>query len=172
MPSHVAPTGHYNDDIIRQVRELMVRTLGGQANYKGKGQCIYISRARASKRRIANEAEVVEVLQRLGFLTVYPEEMSLEEQVKLFSRTRYLVSNHGAGLANMLFVPEGANVLELRLKGDSHRNFYFSLASALNQNYFYQTCPPAAHDVDAHVADLIVDTVALKENVGRLLTME
>lgn len=172
MPSHVAPTGHYNDDIIRRVRELMVRTLGGNANHKGKGERIYISRARASKRRITNEAEVLDVLQRLGFLTVYAEEMSLEEQVKLFSRTRSLVSNHGAGLANMLFVPEHANVLELRQDGDAHRNFYFSLASALNQNYFYQTCPPATYNVDQHVADLLVDTVALERNVGLVLTME
>jgi capsular polysaccharide biosynthesis protein len=119
-----------------------------------------------------NEAEVLEVLQRLGFLTVYPEEMSLGEQVQLFSRTRYLVSNHGAGLANMLFVPDHANVLELRQEADAHRNFYFSLASALNQNYFYQTCPPATHNVDRHVADLVVDTVALERNIELLLTTE
>lgn len=171
MPSHVAPTGNYNDDIIRRVRDLMVQALGS-ADYTGKGERVYISRARASKRKITNEAEVLDVLQHRGFLTVYPEEMSLEEQVKLFSRTRYLVSNHGAGLANMLFVPDHANVLELRQDGDAHRNFYFSLASALNQNYFYQTCRPASQDVDQHVADLIVDTVALERNVGLILSSE
>jgi capsular polysaccharide biosynthesis protein len=168
MPSHVAPTGHYNDDIIRRVRDLLVRTLGNTSD-KDRGQRIYISRARASKRKITNEAAVLAVLERYGFRTVYPEDLLLEEQVKLFSRVQYLVSNHGAGLANMLFVPEGACVLELRQQHDAHRNFYFSLAAALNQKYFYQICPPADVNVANHLADLIVDTVALEKNVRLLL---
>ncbi len=168
MPSHTAPAGHYNEEIIRRVRDLMVKTLG-DGEYKGPGERIYISRGRTLKRRIKNEAEVWSVLQRYRFITVYAEDLSLENQVKLFSRTRYLVSNHGAGLANMLFVPQHANVLELRQEGDTHRNFYFSLASALNQNYFYQTCPPASPDDDPHVADLIVSPTELEKNVRLLL---
>lgn len=40
--------------------------------------------------------------------------MTLKDQVAHFSQTHLLVANHGAGLSNMVFMPEGAGVLELR----------------------------------------------------------
>jgi hypothetical protein len=45
------------------------------------------------------------------FQTIYAEDLSFEQQVKICSRARHLVSNHGAGLTNMLFMPQGASVL-------------------------------------------------------------
>lgn len=40
----------------------------------------------------------------------------------------------------MLFMEADTAVLEFRHQGDTHNNCYFSLASALNIKYFYQTC--------------------------------
>lgn len=83
--------------------------------------------------------------------------MSFKEQVALFSETSILLSNHGAGLTNMLFMPAGSNVIELRKKNDDHNNCYFSLASALNLKYYYQQCEPLNKDEDAYTANLIVE---------------
>ena len=58
------------------------------------------------------------------------------------SRARYVVSNHGAGLTNMLFMKDGARVLELRHVSDYVNNCYFILASALQFDYLYQLCEP------------------------------
>ena len=60
--------------------------------------------------------------------------------------------------------------MELRQAGDANRNFFFSLASALNQNYFYQTCQPVGSQVHPHVADIVVDTATLEQNVRLLLS--
>ncbi len=164
MPSETAPPGHHNEEIIRGLRDLICSKYG-DANYDGPGERIYISRSRASKRRIMNEDEILPVLNAYRFETLYAEDLSFAEQVRIFSRARSIVSNHGAGLMNILFAPENSNILELRQAGDRIRNYYFGLSSALNQNYFYQTCQPADAETDPHLADLIIDPVSLETNL-------
>ena len=168
MPGHTAPSGHYNHEIICGVRSLLLQALGDRAD-KETSERVYLSRGRARKRRIENEDEVVEVLRQSGFQIIYAEDLTFEQQVKLCSRTRYLVSNHGAGLTNMLFMPDGGNVLELRHQTDATNNCYFTLASALNLNYYYQTCRPANNNQDPHSANLIVDLNSLASNLSLLL---
>ena len=164
MPSHTAPSGHYNEDVIRGVRSVLLSAYGDS----DQGERIYISRRSARKRRIVNENEVIEILSHLGFETFQTEDLSFAEQVRIFSRARCIASNHGAGLTNMLFIPEGGSVLELRHQSDDINNCYFTLASALNLNYFYQTCRPADDGPDPHTADLIVDPEELKRNLNLL----
>lgn len=167
MPSHTAPSGHYNEQIIRGVRNVVLAAYGDAS--QNEGERIYISRGRAPKRRIVNEEAVAEVLGEHGFQTIYAEDLSFAQQVKVCSRARYLVSNHGAGLTNMLFAPEGASVLELRHHADRINNCYFTLSSALDLNYFYQTCQAFQGDQEAHSANLVVDVSTLKENLSLML---
>ena len=87
----------------------------------------------------------------------------------LLADTRVLVSNHGAGLSNMLFMAPGGSVLELRKRGDAHNNCYFALASALNLKYYYQLCDPENPNQDAFSADLIVDATMLRQNLDLML---
>jgi hypothetical protein len=167
MPTHTAPSGHFKDEVIRGVREKLLDAFG-DANYRGAGERIYISRSVAGRRRIANESEVTRILDRFGFETVCAEELSFQEQVKLASRARYLVSNHGAGLTNMLFMRDGGSVLELRHGADWINNCYFILASALDFNYFYQLCEPQHAGGDPHTADLLVVPSQLEKNLADL----
>ena len=67
-------------------------------------------------------------------------DLSFKEQVSIVFHAKCLISNHGAGLTNMLFMEADTAVLEFRHYEDTHNNCYFSLASALNIKYFYQTC--------------------------------
>jgi capsular polysaccharide biosynthesis protein len=168
MPTHTAPSGHYNEEIIRGVRSVLVEAYSEAAD-PGEYERIYISRSRARKRRILNEETVIRILAEFDFQTIYAEDLSFEEQVKICSRARYLVSNHGAGLTNMLFMPQGASLLELRHHRDRINNCYFTLSSALNLNYFYQTCQSGNDDQDPHAADLVVDPKVLKANLSLLL---
>ena len=166
LPTPVAPSGHFRNEVIQGVRRQLLAHFGaGEPNANRR---IYISRARAPKRRISNEDEVLSVLQKLDFEIVYAEDLAFVEQVKLFSQARYLVSNHGAGLTNMLFLQDGGSVLELRHHTDRINHCYFTLASALNLNYFYQKCDPLAPDEDAHTADLTVDVEQLKQNLEQM----
>ena len=164
MPTHTAPSGHFKADVIRGVRAKLLDAFG-DASYRGAGERIYISRRSAGRRRIANEDELLPILRRLGFAVICTEELSFQDQVKVASRARYLVSNHGAGLTNMLFMREGGTVLELRHRADWINNCYFILASAMDFNYFYQLCEPQLAGGDPHTADLVVDPQALQQNL-------
>ena len=168
MATHTAPPGHFHDQAISGVRSLLLSAFGDNT-YNGSGERLYISRKRADKRRIANEPELSEVLSSHGFQTIYAEDLSFEEQVKTFSRARYMVSNHGAGLTNALFMKEGANLLELRHQWDRNRNCFFVMSSALKLNYFYLRCRPQDYDANPHTADLIVDPEGLNQTLRLLL---
>ncbi|HEV7684841.1 MAG TPA: glycosyltransferase family 61 protein [Pyrinomonadaceae bacterium] len=166
MPTHTAPSGHYNEAAIRGVRALLLNCYGA-AESRGNSERVYVSRGRAPKRRILNEEPVREVLEEFGFETIYAEDYSFAQQVEIFSRARYIVANHGAGLTNMLFARDGGNVLELRHHTDAINNCYFTLAAALGLNYFYQTCRSDTPQ-DPHTADLVVDLPTLRANLQLL----
>jgi capsular polysaccharide biosynthesis protein len=104
-----------------------------------------------------------------GFQIVHFEELSFMEQATLCSRAHFLIGNHGAGLTNMLFMASGGSVLEFRKKADAKNNCYFSLASALGLDYFYQTCSSDTPEEDPNTADIIVDVSALERNLDLML---
>jgi Glycosyltransferase 61 len=163
LPTPVAPSGHFRDDIIKGVRRELLGHFG--SDLAGTGRRVYISRERAPKRRIANEAEVRAVLQKFDFETIQAEDLTFEDQVRLLSQARYLISNHGAGLTNMLFLNSGGSVLELRHQTDRINNCYFIFASALDLKYFYQNCEPLHPGEDPHTADLVVDRDELAQTI-------
>jgi hypothetical protein len=173
MPTHTAPSGHFRDEVLQGVRKTLLSAFG-DSNYKGEGERIYISRRAAGRRRIANEDDILRILNKLDFQLICAEDLSFQDQVKLFSRARYLASNHGAGLTNMLFMKDGARVLELRHASDYVNNCYFVLASALKFDYFYQLCVPKpdqsdSKTADPHTADLVVNPQELEKNLELLI---
>lgn len=73
---------------------------------------IYISRSRASFRRVLNEPEVLEILRTWGYQPVWLEDLSFAQQVGLFQQAQRIVAPHGAGLTNLVWCQPGARVLE------------------------------------------------------------
>ena len=167
MPTHTAPSGHFREQTIRGVRSILLSAFGNTKSQTQKR--VYISRRAAGKRRVANEQEIIPILTANGFEIVCAEELTFEQQVALASQTRYLVSNHGAGLANTLFMPERGRVLELRHRTDYVNNCYFVMSSALDLDYFYQLCDAQQQGEDPHSADLIVDPGEIQRNLTVLL---
>ena len=166
MPTHTAPSGHFRDEVLQGVRATFLSSLADSA--KG-GERIYISRRLAGRRRVANEDELVPVLRNFGFEIVCAEDLSFVDQVRLFSRARFLVSNHGAGLTNMLFMCDGGSVLELRHNSDYINNCYFILASALKLRYYYQLCKAERDFADPHTAHLVVSPTEMETNLNLLV---
>ncbi len=166
VPTQTAPSGHYNEEVIRDIGEIVGAAYGDEAADDGR---IYISRARAPKRRIVNEDEIIGALGEFGFRVVYAEEHSFAEQVRMARAARFLVSNHGAGLTNMIFMRPGGRVLELRHHTDRINNCYFTLASALGLDFYYQPCEPERPGEDAHTANLLVKDSELRANLELML---
>lgn len=163
LPNHTAPSGNYNDAYIKELRAAFNRNATTSPERK-----IYISRKKAPKRHVLNEDEVIAVMEQAGFEIHCFEDYDFEKQVSLMQETKCLAGLHGAGLTNMLFMPEKTKVLELRNSGDSHNNCYFSMASALDIDYYY-LLNKGSH-ADTHTSDIEVDPEALKKALSRMIS--
>lgn len=168
LPAHAAPSGSFNDPLMRELRDFILDAYGIDRSAKAHRR-IYISRSRASKRRIANEEEVIAVLREFDFEIVRFEEHPFEEQVRIAAATKLVVSNHGAGLTNILFMPEGGRILELRRAGERERNCFFNLATTGRLDYHYQSCPQERAEEAPHSADVVVDVGDLRKNLESML---
>jgi hypothetical protein len=169
FPEHAAPSGHFDEAIIRGIRTTLVNRYRGPST-PSKPVRLFVSRALARKRRIVNESAVRDAMRARGFRIIQAEQMSFRDQVSLCATSGVLVSNHGAGLTNMLFMPEGAKVLELRHEDDALNNCYFALAAAIGLQYFFQGCRAVDRTEDPHTADVEVDIVRLNENLDLLMS--
>lgn len=96
---------------------------------------VFISRAKAARRRLVNEEAVWAVLQPAGFERVQMEDLTMPGQAALMRETAVLLAPHGAGLTNMMFCPPGAHVIEMADLTFPNPNFY-ALASAMRHNYW------------------------------------
>jgi len=169
IPAHTAPTGNYNEGLVRRMRDVYASYYRKSSTQEVLPDKIYVSRSKALKRKIVNEQECVSVLVGYGFHVVCLEDYEFDEQAQICLAAKFMVSNHGAGLTNMLFMQAGAAVLELRKRRDFHNNCYFALASALSIKYFYQLCESSDPDEGAHAADLVIDCLELERNIQRML---
>ena len=156
--THTAESGNYNSEVINKLRTRLMKDDGLKPERK-----IYISRQKAIKRKITNEDEVTLLLLSLGYEIHFFEDYDLNKQIEIMGQTKILVGLHGAGLTNMLFMKSGGKILELRNEGDTHNNCYFSQASALAHDYYYQTSP--GNTEDTNKVDITVDIDKLKYNL-------
>lgn len=133
---------------------------------------LYISRGLAPRRQILNEPEIIDVLHRYGFTVFYPEKASFLEQVAIFSSVKYLVGMHGSGLTNLLFMPKGANVLELHKNRtndlDHPSPLFWYMAAALGICYYRQSCDTGGQE-DYFEGNYIVDAALFEENLRKML---
>jgi Glycosyltransferase 61 len=167
VPSHTGPSGQYNEEIVRSLRQFYRSYYGNEET--SSPDKIYISRSKAIRRKIVNENEVIDVVKGYGFSVVHLEDYPFAEQVKMMLGARYVVANHGAGLANTLFLPEKSSVFELRKQGDSLCNCYFILASALGLKFYYQLCKAENPNEDGGWANVLVDVKVFRKNLELML---
>jgi Glycosyltransferase 61 len=127
LPVYAALPAEYSSTIRKRVFECF--NLPQEHTPKKR---IYISRRKAAHRGVRNEPDVVEFLAKLGFQSYLLEDLSFQEQVRLFHSAEIVVAPHGAGLANILF--SGAiQVVELQVSPQLLH--YFFLSQSLGQQY-------------------------------------
>jgi capsular polysaccharide biosynthesis protein len=152
--------GCYESSTLQCLRETLLKALP-DLPIGAIGRKLYISRKLATRRKILNEDEVAQALVSHGFEVVYFENYTFPEQLALCAAAETIVGMHGAGLANMVFQPVGARVIELR-KYDNGENIFFSeLAHTLGLKYQLLYCKAQNEQALVQDADLFVDTHAL-----------
>jgi hypothetical protein len=130
---------------------------------------IFISRKKASKRRIINEDLLFKELEKLNFERIFLEDFSFREKIEIFSTSKVIVSPHGASLANLVFAPSNAKVLEIFPPKTKH-NVYKNIAE--NQNLPYSTYTGVPDTNASDVSDLHADFMVDIDEIVRLLGLK
>jgi hypothetical protein len=125
----------------RRLHDLGAAIAGGEA---GDAEHIYISRRNAA-RALPGEAQLEALLVDRGFTILHLEEMDWTDQIRAFRGARIIVGPHGAGLANLVFTPPGARLVELTNGNQYNRCFEW-------------ICHVAGHDYRAVDSDAFADS--------------
>ena len=121
-----------NPRLLREVRSRFNPTV------EKAEKMVYVSRQNAQYRKIVNGTEFETLLTNAGFTVIYAEGMNLRQQIELFRHTKVLISLHGAGLANCIFMQPGGKVIEIRKRENNTSNIgFWHLSSSLNHEYYY-----------------------------------
>jgi len=146
-------SGLHRGSADRWLRDELLRSFGLRLGEPHRR--VYLSRAN-QRRTIVNEDQVVELLGGHGFEVVYPEALSLREQVALMSEAEALVAPHGSALTNIQWAPEGLMVVDL--VEDSNlgwAHIFWAMAEELGHEYWYlraETVPHPGRQNDGRVA--------------------
>ena len=97
----------------------------------GNGGRIYVPRD--GSRKLANEGELIPLMQRLGFRVF---DHRTDDAAKIFAGCDTVVGPHGAGLVNTLFCKPGTHLLELT-PSDHCFPFYYTLAESADLKFSY-----------------------------------
>jgi len=117
-------------------------------NYKR----IYVSREKASKRKINNEAELVKHLEKYEFHVIYLEHHDSMNQMAYFHNAEIIISPHGAGLTNILFCKENTRVIEIASAQMTSLQHFEHIAESINLNYSkYQDVVPDSESADSNM---------------------
>lgn len=103
------PKAQYSVECIERLsKELLPR----KADIKTPEK-IYICRRKATSLRGYNEEEVFEAVRQVGYVDVYPEQMSISEQIALFHNAKEIIAPEGAALSNLMFIQPECKVIIL-----------------------------------------------------------
>lgn len=125
---------------------------------------LYVSRAKAASRQVANEAQLLDVIREVWPTceVIFAEDLSFMEQLELYRSARIVIGPHGAGFTNLLFCQPGATIVEI-LPRNSPGEFY-RLTGLRGLKYV-----PYVIDADVHFAKSFeVDPTQFKSAIEKL----
>ena len=94
---------------------------------------VYVSREKTTQRNIVNRKEVEVLLSDFGFEKYTTEDLSVPEQVALFSNADTILGAHGAGLTDMIW---SNNLSVVELFNNVVKPPYFQMSQELGLDYY------------------------------------
>jgi len=162
FPSHIGDTGNFHPDNIKKLKSIINSHIE-LPELRCKN--IYISRAKANRRFVENESDVVKLLNKYDFEVVYMEDHSFTEQIKIVKSALNIISIHGAALTMLMFAEEGTAVLELRSETDRINNMYFLISNVCKLNYSYLACKSVEQAKTANNFNITVNMEDLQKAI-------
>lgn len=116
VPSVVCYRGHYEDKapyVWPESAHILRESLLGDKRWRSGTKRIYLSRSRAQWRKLVNEDEVAELLEKHGITRVFLEDMSVDEQLDLVSQCELIVVHFGAASTITMMAPVSCRIIEI-----------------------------------------------------------
>ncbi len=150
---------NYNPKNVLSLRSVILSSKIKKSNISK----VYVSRRKASFRKIINEIEVIKLLERYGFKTICFEDYNWYDQISIMKSCEVLIGIHGAGLTNMMFMPFMGKVIEIFNENwtKEHLFCFFHLSNVLSHKYQVIKCRSANNQSDLNT-DLFVDLINLE----------
>ena len=170
------------DPCLVEIRKTILAKTNNSIMSKENPYVLYVKRHKTSKRKILNEEEMIDLLKsQFEIKVIEASQMSFSQQVQEFSKTWCVISMHGAALSNMIWMKEGAHVIELykdlrsydgNIYGppNSPSSWYSRLSALMNLNYHLFQCNPPANHSKMAVSPFIVDCSKLNKLVNQIYT--
>lgn len=166
------PGSYYVNDHLKPMIDLLKRRSHCEEAVASKR--IFLSRQSTGYRKIENYEQLKIVLAKYNFEIIEAEKWSFQDQIMLFSSTKYLVSVHGAGLTNCVFMPTGGKVFELHPDVSRQRSIfnyiYWNLANHFGLAYYFLGCEPVDKQERFHTANLEVDLEKMESILNAMIS--
>lgn len=135
---------------------------------------IYISREKAQYRRVINETEVEETLEKFGFVKIFLESYSVREQIRLFAHAKMIITAHGSGLTNIIFCQPNTQIMEL-VSPNYIKHYFWVISQQLGLKHYYLVgesfaCYPLRYIMDPNplTENILVNIDGLKNALSAL----
>ena len=101
---------------------------------------VYISRQNSNYRNLINEEDIIHKLKSMDFVIIDTSNMSIFEQIEIFSSANIIVGPTGSALTNIIFCMKGTKIIEIVPKYNFEyekpfKNRYLEICNLLNLNY-------------------------------------
>jgi hypothetical protein len=129
------------------------------------GKYTYISRRKATCRRILNESEILEPLEALDVQVHCMEDLSFVDQIRLFAESEIITGPHGAAFSFAAFCKEGTLLYEI-YRASTEKGHYVDLANECQLQYkrFYEVTVS-----DEDTKDMTIDKESYIEELSMLI---
>jgi len=114
---------------------------------KEKKLNVYVSRQNSQSRNLINEEDIIDEMKSKNFMIIDTKNMSVFEQIDIFSSAKIIIGPTGSALTNIIFCLEGTKIIEIVPKYNfgyeqSFKNRYSRICNILNLNYKFIEADP------------------------------
>lgn len=130
--SELHNSGCPRPEYIKGIKKLFTKNINKKRYYKN----IYISRRYGNYRKILQEKKLIKFLRKENFKIIDAEKLSFIDQIRYFENAKFVISSHGAGLTNLIWMKPKSKILEIRSFNPT-QNSNYALCNIFKIKYFY-----------------------------------